>query len=489
MEILLLVAYVVPMLFVLGYSLVQLSLVRSYRASGKGASLRAMPNLPADSLPFVTIQLPIYNELYVVERLLEAVSQLDYPSDRLEIQILDDSTDETTPLLASLARQYSQSGFNVVHLHRHNRQGFKAGALAEGLRTARGEFVAIFDADFVPAPSFLKQTLPYFSEAAVGVVQTRWGHLNERFSLLTRLQAFGLDAHFSVEQAGRNAAQHFINFNGTAGVWRKATIQDAGGWQADTLTEDLDLSYRAQLRGWQFVYLEDVVSPAELPVEMNAIKSQQFRWTKGAAECARKHLKAVLCHPQLSTATKLHALFHLSNSMAYLCVVWLALLSIPVLYVKTHFPAYEFLFWLASGFQLSLLSLGIFYWVSFRKRHPASVFLWMFPVFLSFMMGLSLYNALAVLEGLLGKKTPFVRTPKFNVRQATDRWQHNKYLAGGLSWFNWLELALVIYFVGGVVLAFVWRDFGLVPFHLMLALGFGAVFVYTVKHLRAPKPA
>jgi cellulose synthase/poly-beta-1,6-N-acetylglucosamine synthase-like glycosyltransferase len=486
MEILLLVAYTLPVLFVMGYSVVQLSLVRSYWKAHQRP--RPVPTpLLTDALPFVTIQLPIFNELYVVERLIEAVVQLDYPQDRFEIQILDDSTDETTPLLAALTERFGQQGFRIVHLRRDSRQGYKAGALADGLRTAKGEFVAIFDADFVPNPLFLQQTLPYFADASVGVVQTRWEHLNESFSLLTRLQAFGLDAHFSVEQRGRNAAQHFINFNGTAGVWRKSCIEAAGGWQADTLTEDLDLSYRAQMAGWRFVYLEHVASPAELPVEMSAIKSQQFRWTKGAAECARKHLRTIWQHPTLSLSTKTHALFHLTNSTAYLCVVWLAVLSIPVLFVKSHFPAYQLFFWVASGSQISLLSLGIFYWFSFRVRHHWANFFWTFPVFLSFMMGLSLYNALAVIEGLIGKKTPFVRTPKFNVQKATDGWQHNKYLAGQLTWFNWLEMSLALYFLGGIVLAFVWQDFGLLPFHVMLTFGFGSVFFYALRHARVPK--
>lgn len=483
MEKLLLIAYVIPLLFVFGYSLVQLSLVINYLQSRSKKPIEPPP-FDLSNAPLVTFQLPIYNELYVVERLIEAIAVITYPKNRFEIQVLDDSTDETVELIANKIQQVQKQGISIYHIRRPNRNGFKAGALAEGLKTAKGEFVAIFDADFVPEPDFLLKTLPHFVSPMVGVVQTRWEHLNENFSILTKLQAFGLDAHFSIEQKGRNVGGHFINFNGTAGIWRKRCVENAGGWQADTLTEDLDLSYRAQMNGWQFVYLEHVGSPAELPVEMNALKSQQFRWTKGAAECARKHLFNVLKNKHLSLKTKIYALFHLMNSTAYICVLWVSILSVPILYIKNTFPQYHLFFLLAGIFQISLIILGTFYWVSYRKRHRTIGFFWYFPMFLSFMMGLSLHNAIAVLEGYSGKKTPFIRTPKFNVQLASDRWQTNRYISRQITPLIIIEGFFVLYFFGALLMALRLHDFWLFPFHLLLMVGFAAIFIYSMIHSR-----
>ena len=292
MEILLIIIYGFFLTFILFYSLIQMHLVILYLKRGKIKKGSTIPT--PDYFPFVTIQLPIYNELYVVERLILQVSKIDYPKDRFEVQILDDSNDETTQIIRKVILKLKESKVKFDLVRRPNRIGFKAGALAYGMNICQGEFIAIFDADFLPKKDFLKKTIPYFIDKKVGVVQTKWTHINENYSKLTQIQAFGLDAHFTIEQGGRNYGKYFINFNGTAGVWRKTCIEDAGGWSADTLTEDLDLSYRAQLKGWYFKYLEKVESPAELPAAMNALKNQQFRWTKGAAECTRKNLIRVL---------------------------------------------------------------------------------------------------------------------------------------------------------------------------------------------------
>lgn len=480
---LLIALYAGMLTFIFLYALVQLSLVVHYLRNKR--KLKIEP-LGFDTWPKVTIQLPVFNERYVVDRLIKATMEMDYPIDRLEVQVLDDSTDDTSKFIQKIVAHYQNLGRNIVHLHRVNRDGYKAGALAGGLQTASGEFIAIFDADFVPSPDFLYQTVPHFSDPKIGVVQSRWEHLNEKHSLLTQMQAFGLDAHFTVEQGGRNAGGHFINFNGTGGVWRKSCIEDAGGWQSDTLTEDLDLSYRAQLKGWKFHFVEELGSPAELPATMNALKTQQFRWTKGAAECARKNLGKVLRAP-LGWSTKIHATFHLMNSFLFVCIFLTALLSVPMLLIKDAYPEFKNLFVYGSFFITSLLILTLFYWVSFvhRETKPKwKTFLFKFPLFLSVSMGMSFHNAVAVVEGLIGIKSPFVRTPKFNIEQGSDRWKANVYLNSAMNGGTLIEGLLTLYFIGALYLAYYLGDFGLAPYHLMLALGFGAVYLYSVFHSR-----
>ena len=328
MEKFVLTLYALILLLLLAYNLGQLSLVIRYVRASLHRRQKTLEGQvgPDFDWPTVTVQLPLFNERYVVERLIDAVAALDYPAQKLEIQVLDDSTDDSIELSRERVSYYQQRGLDIKLVRRPVREGFKAGALAYGLARAKGEFVAIFDADFLPAPDFLRQTIPHFRNPKVGIVQTRWTHLNRDFSLLTKLQAFGLDAHFFIEQGGRNAAGFFMNFNGTAGVWRTKTIQDAGGWSSNTLTEDLDLSYRAQLNGWTFVYREDIGSPAELPVAMSALKSQQYRWMKGAAECARNLIVRVLWSPNVPGVRKLHAFFHLFSSSTFLLVFLLAVL-------------------------------------------------------------------------------------------------------------------------------------------------------------------
>lgn len=479
--------------FIFCYSVVQFHLVTLYllrRKKFKKQQVDSFPLAPInDDLPFVTIQLPIFNELYVVERLLDAMLKIDYPKDKFEVQILDDSTDETTRIVHDKIEKEKHLGVNLQLIRRPERVGFKAGALKYGLEKAKGKYIAIFDADFIPSPDFLRKTIPHLeADPKLGVVQTRWGHINENYSVITRMQAFGLDAHFTIEQVGRNVGEHFINFNGTGGVWRNDTIIDAGNWQPDTLTEDLDLSYRAQLNGWRFKYLEDFESPAELPATMNAVKSQQFRWNKGGAESAIKNMRNVL-KTKLPFSTKLHGVFHLLNSAVFLGIFISSLFSIPVLIVKNHTHDMDIMFKIGTVFMFSLFSLGVYYSVSFFRIHGFSLltffrFLLTYPVFLSISMGLSLHNAIAVIEGYMGKKSPFIRTPKFNIKDKKDKWIKNVYLSKKLQPVTFFEGLFILYFLGGIGLGIYYNDFGLLAFHTMLVIGYSFVFFFSVKHAR-----
>jgi cellulose synthase/poly-beta-1,6-N-acetylglucosamine synthase-like glycosyltransferase len=489
MEILIAVGYLICLLFIFLFSLGQLHLTWHYLRRLR--EKKEQPSFEADSAPHVSVQLPLYNERYVVERLIDAVAALDYPRQRLEIQVLDDSTDETVELVAEKVAYYRKQGLDIRHIRRPERRGFKAGALAYGLGEARGTYIAIFDADFLPAPDFLQKTIPHFRKNdKIGVVQTRWGHVNKNYSLLTRLQAFGLDGHFTIEQGGRSHAGSFINFNGTGGVWRKDCILDAGGWSDDTLTEDLDLSYRAQMRGWEFTYLEEVEAPAELPILMPAIKSQQFRWNKGAAECARKHLRGIFSQRsvrKMDWIHRTHALMHLFNSSVFLFLLVGAILSVPMLLIKQQHPYLETFFKMGGIFILGFFSIGFFYWVATRRiiqQRKLWYFIKHYPLFLTITMGLSLHNAWAVAEGLLGFKSPFLRTPKFNVTDAGEKMKRNIYLHAKVSPITWIELLLALYFGFGLLLAYQTQDYGLFLFHAMLTLGFGAVVWYSFSAAR-----
>ena len=479
-EIFIIALYLVIMLMLFVYSLGQLHLTWAYLKSHK----KKAENPPAIiDYPLVTIQLPIYNEEYVIERLIETVCQLDYPTDKLEIQVLDDSTDDSVELVGIKIAEQQKLSINIKHIRRPNRSGFKAGALAYGLKESSGEFIAIFDADFLPNKDFLLKTIPHFNNMNTGVVQTRWGHINKEYSLFTRIQAFALNAHFSVEQVGRNYSKSFINFNGTAGVWRKSCIEDAGGWSAETLTEDLDLSYRAQLKGWKFTFLEEVESPAELPVIMPSIKSQQYRWNKGAAETAVKNLGKVY-NSALPFKTKLHATFHLLNSSIFVLLLLGGVISLPVLYIKHLHPEIDFYFHLASILLIGFMSIGFFFWVSTKKApytKSNAKFLPSFFAFMTISMGLSYHNAIAVLEGLFGKKTPFIRTPKFNSTSNNALIKGNRYLSSKIDFNTLIEFFLGLYFLGGVALGIYVNDIGLLVFHAMLAIGLLTVSYQSIK--------
>jgi len=487
MELLVFLLYFLFLSFIFLYSVVALYLTIVYiRSKVKPKTQGNLSVLLESSYPKVTVQLPVYNELYVIERLIDSVCQFNYPKDKLEIQVLDDSTDETVLIIANKVAEWQTKGINIEYIRRDNREGFKAGALAHGLALSKGELIAIFDADFVPDADFLNNTIFYFSkDENIGVVQTRWGHLNKNYSFLTKLQAFALDAHFKVEQVGRNKGRHFINFNGTAGIWRKSCIIDAGGWSADTLTEDLDLSYRAQLKGWRFKYVEKVVSPAELPIEMNALKNQQFRWSKGAAECSRKNLGKVLRNKNISFWTKVTATFHLLNSSLYLAIMGLILLSVPLLHFSQNNPELAQIYRYFGFFIISTIFLAFMYFVAFKDANKNAFsefirFLVFFPAFLSTMMGLTTYNAIGVLEGYLGKKSPFVRTPKLNVKEPSDNWTVKKYAKIALSPILIIDFLVIIYAAYGVYLAYSIENYSMVLFLLMVVLGFSYTLILSI---------
>ncbi|TDT43832.1 cellulose synthase/poly-beta-1,6-N-acetylglucosamine synthase-like glycosyltransferase [Maribacter spongiicola] len=476
------VIYSISLLLIFFYSLAQLNLLINYLSNKRQDQTAQKFNLlDPKEIPFVTIQLPVFNEEYVMDRLLENIAKIEYPKSKLEIQVLDDSTDDTVSTTATTVAKLQETGLDIQHITRTDRSGFKAGALKEGLKVAKGEFIAIFDADFLPASDWLKKTVIYFKDEEIGVVQTRWGHLNRDYSTLTKIQAFALDAHFTLEQVGRNSKGHFINFNGTAGIWRKECIIDAGNWEGDTLTEDLDLSYRAQLKNWKFKYLENVETPAELPVVISAARSQQFRWNKGGAENFRKTVWSVITAKNISFKTKFHGVMHLLNSSMFLCVFLVAILSIPSLYIKNTYGHLDWVFSLLSLFTVSTIILFVCYWFTYKSIQGSGFnnfvdYIRIFFTFFSVALGFSLHNTIAVLEGHMGKRSEFVRTPKFNISTLKQSWKGNKYLAKKLSPNMILEFALMVYFMFGMYSAIPLNDFGLFPFHFMLFLGFGFVF-------------
>nr|WP_246073862.1 cellulose synthase family protein [Fluviicola chungangensis] len=471
------------------YSLLQLSLSIAYAKSKKRKSQEVKPVYNPDTALTVTVQLPMYNEMYVADRIIEAAAAFDYPRDKFDIQVLDDSTDETKDLIAKKVAEVAARGVRIEHIHRVDRTGYKAGALDSAMNKVQGEFIAIFDADFVPESDWLQRTMPYFeTDDNIGVVQTRWGHLNKNYSLLTELQAFGLNGHFAAEQGGRNAAGHFINFNGTGGIWRKKCIESAGGWEHDTLTEDLDLSYRAQLRGWKFKYLEDVVAPAELPITMSALKAQQHRWMKGGAECFVKMWKTILTFKNVRLSDRVHGMAHLFNSSVFMFILIMSLLSLVVLQIKDSFSDLNYVIQYGSVFILSTVFLMYYYWLAYRDKTDNKFtsfirFIGRFFLFLTVSLGLSLANTIAVLEGFMGIKSSFVRTPKFNVSKKNE-FKGNKYDKKSISLITIGEGILMCVFGFTVVNRSIYGDLGMVPFHLMLTIGYGIVFFNSLKELR-----
>jgi cellulose synthase/poly-beta-1,6-N-acetylglucosamine synthase-like glycosyltransferase len=430
------------------------------------------PLPPPTILPSVTIQLPIFNEMYVADRLIDAVCEMDYPKDLMEIQVLDDSTDETSDIAELAVRRHAARGFDIRFLHRVDRRGYKAGALEAGLGEATAPFVAIFDADFVPPRDFLMRTLPYFeTDPKIGMVQARWGHINQDYSLLTKIQAILLDAHFVLEHGGRNRNGCFFNFNGTAGVWRREAIETSGGWQHDTLTEDLDLSYRAQLRGWKFIFLPDVISPAEVPVEMNSFKSQQHRWAKGSIQTCLKLLPQILRSNQ-PLSVKAEAFFHLTANFNYLLMSVLSILMFPSMWVRYNMGWTEMLLIDVPLFFAATMSVGNFYVVSQRELYSDwRQRLRYLPFLMSIGIGLCVNNTRAVLEAVFGNQSEFARTPKYGIEREGDEWVGKKYHQSvGVQPI--IELALGLYFTGTVFYALANQIYGTLPFLMLFQVGF-----------------
>lgn len=431
--------------------------------------------------PRVTVQLPIYNECYVIERLIGSICRLDYPKELLEIQVLDDSTDETVDIALAIVADMRRQGFDIAYCHRRNRNGYKAGALKEGLKIAKGELVAIFDADFVPYPNFLTESVPYFMDAQVGMIQTRWGHINSDYSLLTRAQSIGIDGHFGVEQASRAWSGFFLNFNGTAGVWRKETIMDAGGWHADTLTEDLDLSYRAQLKGWKLCFAPNVVCPAEVPVTINAFKSQQHRWAKGSIQTAKKNL-GKLFRADIPLLVKIQAFLHLTHYMVHPMMLLVVLTSIPMLYSQWFFDNLAFPIMIFTLLCLATLGPSTMYMFSQRILYPE----WKQRIkYLPFLMclgtGIAVNNTKAVLEALLNIESGFIRTPKYGIKKQGDRWRDMKYSIP-LSPVSVIEFLLGVYSLAGLSMFLLFSKYLVSPFLLIYTSGFFYVFFLSVKH-------
>ncbi|MDG1296704.1 MAG: glycosyltransferase family 2 protein [Saprospiraceae bacterium] len=487
-----LIIYTLALSYITIYCLMQFTLLFHYLKHHKQQESKDTEETPPLEWPFVTIQLPIFNERFVVERLIDNICKMDYPKDRFEIHILDDSTDDTLEVCAQKVEEYKKLGFNIEQIKRVERTGFKAGALQYDMDLAKGEFLAIFDADFLPNSDFLRKTIPHFKNEKVGVVQTRWEHINEDYSLITKLQALQLNVHFSVEQRGRKAGNYLLQFNGTGGIWRRSAIEDAGGWQADTLTEDLDLSIRTQLKGYEIVYLEEVGSPAELPAEMNGLKSQQFRWMKGGAETAKKMLPSIW-RSNLKLSQKIHASSHLLGSSIFVVILIAALSSIPLLFILPelkHIPLGVYTY-----FMLGWLSIISIYYIanvraffntdSYSKK--IIKFAVLFPLFLGLSMGLSLHNSIAVIQGFKGKKSPFIRTPKFNLKTVKDKINSNTYLAKQIPTSTIIEGLLALLFACSLAYGLYTGQRTFLVFHFLLTIGFGSICFYSIKHLQLRK--
>jgi cellulose synthase/poly-beta-1,6-N-acetylglucosamine synthase-like glycosyltransferase len=466
--------YFFVMIILAAYGIHRYALVYNYYKNRKN-----IPGPPPDiaAWPKVTVQLPIYNERYVIDRLVEAVSQFDYPRELLETQVLDDSTDQTQRIARDCVERYRALGLPISYIHRDNREGYKAGALQEGLKSARGEFIAIFDADFIPPADFLRRTVPYFSDQKLAMVQTRWSYINRNYSALTEVAAILLDGHFVIEHSARARSGLFFNFNGTAGIWRRTSIDDAGGWQHDTLTEDTDLSYRAQLRGWHFLYLPNIECPSELPVEMNAFKSQQARWAKGLMQTAKKILPRVLRSKE-SAAVKAEAFFHLTANISYPLMVVMSIILLPAMIVRFYQGWFQVLVIDLPLFLASTCSISSFYLAAERALYPKTwkrTFLYL-PFVMAVGIGLSVRNAWGVLEALFNVKSEFVRTPKYRVEANATGSNHGDWAkktyrkSAGLMPFA--EVALGIYFSLAVIYALQNENYATVPFLFLFVWGY-----------------
>ncbi|HZE26459.1 MAG TPA: cellulose synthase family protein [Terriglobales bacterium] len=430
------------------------------------------PGAHFEDLPRVTVQLPMFNERYVAERLIDCICKLKYPPEKLDIQVLDDSTDETVEVVRDLVERYAALGHPISYHHRNNREGFKAGALQEGMKTAKGELIAIFDADFTPPEDFLLKTIHHFTDPKIGMVQTRWTHINRNYSFLTEVEAILLDGHFVLEHSGRASSGVFFNFNGTAGVWRTRAIEDAGGWQHDTLTEDTDLSYRAQLKGWKFIYLQDVECPAELPVEMTAFKTQQARWAKGLIQTGKKILPRVL-NSDAPRHTKIEAWYHLTANLSYPLMIVLSVLLLPAMIIRFYQGWFQMMYIDLPLFMASTFSISSFYLVSQRELFPKTwprALLYL-PFLMALGIGLTLTNTLAVIEALVGKQSAFARTPKYRVENKQDKIGRTQYRRR-LGWIPWVELLIGGYFATTVYYALLNENYITVPFLLLFVVGY-----------------
>jgi cellulose synthase/poly-beta-1,6-N-acetylglucosamine synthase-like glycosyltransferase len=424
-----------------------------------------------ERLPRVTIQLPIFNELYVVRRLIAASCDIEYPMELLDIQVLDDSTDETAIVAQECVGEFQKKGYNIQYIHRDNRVGFKSGALENGLRSAKGEFIAVFDADFVPQKEILKKTIDYFADKTIGMVQTRWTYINRDYSFLTKIQAIMLDGHFVIEHTARNWSGRFFNFNGTAGIWRREAIETAGGWQHDTLTEDLDLSYRSQLKGWKFVFLRDETSPSEIPVDINAFKSQQNRWAKGSIQTAKKLLMQIM-KSDLPLKVKVEAFFHLTNNVSYLLMLLLSLLMYPSMIARINIGWFQMIVTDVPFLIVATVGISFFYLCSQREAYKDwKTRLFYMPMLMSLGIGLSVNNAKGVLEALFNKETEFKRTPKYKIEEKKDSWVGKKY-RGEINSLVLFELFLGIYFTFNIYFAYINRIYVSIPFLVIFQVGY-----------------
>jgi cellulose synthase/poly-beta-1,6-N-acetylglucosamine synthase-like glycosyltransferase len=466
----LLIPYFIVLVVLAGYGIHRYVLVYMYYKNRKNKVTE--PDAYFTELPRITVQLPVYNEEYVVERLVESICRLDYPKDKLDIQVLDDSTDETVAIACAAVERYAALGYDIVYLHRSNRQGFKAGALREGLKSAKGELIAIFDADFIPPEDWLLRVVHHFANPAIGMVQTRWTHLNRHYSFLTEVESILLDGHFVLEHGGRSRAGVFFNFNGTAGMWRRQAIEDAGGWESDTLTEDTDLSYRSQLAGWKFRYLEDLECPAEVPIEMTAFKTQQARWAKGLIQVAKKTLPKIM-RSKAPLRVKVEAWYHLTANLSYPLMIVLATLLMPAMIIRFYQGWFQMLLIDLPLFLASTFSVSSFYLVSQKALFPKSwprTFLYL-PFLMALGIGLTVTNSRAVIEALFGVQSPFKRTPKYRVLSKQDKVIAAKYRRR-LGWVPWIELVIGSYFALTIIYAMQNENFFTVPFLVIFVLGF-----------------
>ena len=472
-DLMIMLPYFFVMVILASYGLHRYALVYNFFKNRRNV---AGPPPPIEKWPRVTVQLPIYNERYVIERLIETVSQFDYPRELLEIQVLDDSTDQTQAVASDCVERHRALGVPISYIHRDNREGFKAGALQEGMKQATGEFIAIFDADFIPPADFLRRTVPYFADAGLAMVQTRWSYVNRNYSTLTEVEAILLDGHFAIEHSSRFRSGQFFNFNGTAGIWRRTAIEDAGGWQHDTLTEDTDLSYRAQMRGWHFIYLPEIDCPSELPVEMNAFKAQQARWAKGLMQTAKKVLPQVL-RSDIPSGNKSEAIFHLTANISYPLMVFLSIILLPAMIVRFYQGWFQVLVIDLPLFLASTCSISSFYLAAERALYPKTWkrTFWYLPFVMAVGIGLSVRNAVGVIEAIVGKKSEFVRTPKYRVEaggQQQGAWLKKKSYRKSAGWMPYAEIALGIYFAAAIVYAIQNENYATVPFFVLFVWGY-----------------